>query len=115
MIKILDSEFFGCDFTLDSKISEISDVYEFISFILKCEEYYNLVIFDDEAMFIETNNLSFKDIEDFFIFLRDGYATGSIHNLIIKHIEELSLIRPDYRWYIANRRNDKIDSLFNSI
>ena len=79
MIKILDSEFFGCDFTLDSKISEISDVYEFICFILKCEEYYNLVIFDDEAIFIETNNLSFKDIEDFFIFLRDGYATESIH------------------------------------
>ena len=114
MIKILDSEFFGCDFTLDSKISEISDVYEFICFILKCEEYYNLVIFDDEAIFIETNNLSFKDIEDFFIFLRDGYATESIHNLIVKHIEELNLIRPDYRWYIANNRNNKIDSIFNS-
>ena len=117
MIKLLNEELNsnGYDLILDSRVSEISDVYDFISFIMACEIYYNLELFDDEAEFIEVKDLSFLDIEDLFIFLRDGYATDSIHKLIVDNIDWLSGIRPDYRWHIANRRNDKIDSLFNTI
>ncbi len=110
MIKILESEY-GLE--MDSKISEIYDTFDLISFLLSCEEYYNLEIFDDEAMFIEYKDLSFIDIEDLFIFLRDGYATESIDRLISENIEELSAIRPDYRWHLIERRNSKIDSLLN--
>lgn len=113
MIEILDKELQGYDLNLDSKISEIDDVVDFITFILSCEIYYNLDIFDDEAEFIEVKDLSFLDIEDLFIFLRDGYATDSIHKLIVDNIDWLSKIRPDYRWYLTNRRNDRIDLLFN--
>lgn len=101
----------GYDLDLDSKISDIFDVYDFISFIMDCEIYYNLEIFDDEAEFIEVKDLSFLDIEDFFIFLRDGYTTDSIHKLIVDNIDWLSRIRPDYKWYITNCRDSKIDSL----
>lgn len=112
MIKLLNElEPQGYDLNLDSKISEITDIFEFISFIMACEIYYNIEIFDDEAEFIEVKDLSFLDIEDLFIFLRDGYATDSIHKLIFDNINWLSRIRPDYRWYLANRRNDKIDSI----
>jgi hypothetical protein len=113
MIEILDKELQGYDLNLDSKISEIYDVVDFITFILSCEIYYNLDIFDEEAEFIEVKDLSFLDIEDFFIFLRDGYATESIHKLIVDNIDWLNRIRPDYRWYLANRRNDRINLLFN--
>ena len=113
MIKLLNEELNsnGYDLILDSRVSEITDVFEFISFIMSCEIYYNLEIFDDEAEFIEVKDLSFLDIEDFFIFLRDGYATDSIHKLIVDNINWLSRIRPDYRWYLVNRRNDRIISL----
>lgn len=113
MIKLLDDlNNQGYDLNLDSKISEINDVYDFISFIMSCETYYNLEIFDNEAEFIEVKDLSLLDIEDFFIFLRDGYATDSIHRLIVNNIDWLSGIRPDYRWYLANRRDDRINLLF---
>ena len=114
MIKILDSELNsnGYDLILNSKVSEINDIYDFISFIMACEIYYNLELFDDEAEFIEVKDLSFLDIEDLFIFLRDGYTTDSIHKLIVNNIDWLSRIRPDYRWYIINNRDSKIDSLF---
>jgi hypothetical protein len=115
MIKLLDDKLNskGYDFNSHSKISEITDVFEFISFIMACEIYYNLEIFDDEAEFIEVKDLSFLDIEDLFIFLRDGYATDSIHKLIVDNIDWLSRIRPDYRRYLANRRDDRINSIFN--
>ena len=113
MIKILEKNLFDYDLNLDSKVSEINDIYDFISFIMKCETYYNLEIFDAEAEFIEFKDLSFLDIEDFFIFLRDGYATDSIHKLIVNNIDWLNGIRPDYRWYLANLRDNRIDSIFN--
>jgi hypothetical protein len=115
MIKILEEHLFDYDLNLDSKVSDIDDVYDFINFIINCEIYYNMEIFDDEAEFIEFNDLSLRNVEDFFIFLRDGYATESIHKLIIDNIDWLSRIRPDYRWYIINNRDSKIDLLFNSI
>lgn len=114
MIKLLNEELNsnGHDLILDSRVSEINDIYDFISFIMACEIYYNIEIFDDEVEFIEVKDLSFLDIEDLFIFLRDGYATDSIHKLVVDNINWLSRIRPDYRWYIANNRNNKIYSLF---
>ena len=75
------------DLTLDSKPSDIHDGWDFVALIIECEKYYNFIIYDDEAMFIEEENLTFREIEDFFIFLRDGYATSSITKLIIDNIK----------------------------
>lgn len=81
------------DLNLDSKVSDITDGWDFVALILECEKYYNFIIYDDEAMFFEEKNLSFLQIEDFFIFLRDGYATSSITKLIIDNINRLKSCR----------------------
>ena len=101
----------GYDLDLDSKLSEIDDVYDFINFIIKCEEYYNFELYDDEAGFIEVKDLTFLQIEDFFIFLRDGYATEFIHNLVVSNINDLRLIRGYYGDYIVKNREIKLNDL----
>jgi hypothetical protein len=112
MIKILN-EFTEYNLNLDSKPSDMTDGLDFVAFILDCEKYYNFEINDDEAIFIETENLTFLQIEDFFIFLRDGYATPFIYNLIVKNINELKSNRPDYEKYIINHRDNKLNDLLN--
>ena len=101
------------DLTLDSKPSDIHDGWNFVALIIKCEEYYNFIIYDDEAMFIEEQDLSFLQIEDFFIFLRDGYATSFISKLIIDNINWLRPFRSEYESYIINNRDNKINDLLN--
>jgi hypothetical protein len=101
------------DLTLDSKPSDIRDGWDFVALIIECEKYYNFIIYDDEAMFFEEKNLSFLQIEDFFIFLRDGYATSFINKLIIDNINRLKSCRSEYESYIINNRNNKINDLLN--
>ena len=111
MLKILNE--IQPDLNLDSSPSDIKDAWDLIALILKCEEYYNFEINDSEAIFIETQNIKFGQIEDLFIFLRDGWATPFIHNLIINNINELKGNRPDYEIYIINQRDNKINDLLN--
>jgi len=113
MLQILSTELSGYDFDLNSRISEITEVYDFILFIMACEVYYNFEIFDDEAEFIELNDLTFLEVEDFFIFLRDGWATKYIHQLILNNINWIKKIRPEYEWYLRDLRNSKIDSILS--
>jgi hypothetical protein len=101
------------DLTLDSKPSDIHDGWDFVALIIECEKYYNFIIYDDEAMFFEEENLTFREIEDFFIFLRDGYATSSITKLIIDNINRLKSCRSEYEKYIINNRDNKINDILN--
>lgn len=101
------------DLTLDSKPSDIHDGWNFVALIIKCEEYYNFIIYDDEAMLFEDKDLTFLQIEDFFIFLRDGYATSFITKLIIDNINWLKSHRPEYENHIINNRDNKINDLLN--
>jgi acyl carrier protein len=94
MIKILN-EFTEYNLNLDSKPSDMTDGLDFVAFILDCEKYYNFEINDDEAIFIETENLTF------------------IYNLIVKNINELKSNRPDYEKYIINHRDNKLNDLLN--
>jgi hypothetical protein len=111
MIKILNE--IQSDLTLDSKVSDMYDVWDFVNLILECERYYNFIIYDDEAMFFEEKNLSFLQIEDFFIFLRDGYATSFITQLIIDNINRLKVNRTEYEKYVINNRDNKINDLLS--
>ncbi len=110
MLSILN-EFSVYNLNLDCKLSDITDVYDFISFMLKCEEYYNFEIYDNEAIFLETQDITFLQIEDFFIFLRDGFATPFISKLIIDNLNELKQNRPDYEKHIINKRDNIINDL----
>ena len=101
------------DLTLDSKPSDMDDGWDFVALIIECEKYYNFIIYDDEAMFFEEENLTFREIEDFFIFLRDGYATSSITKLIIDNINRLKSCRSEYEKYIINNRDNKINDILN--
>jgi hypothetical protein len=98
---------------LDSKVSDMYDGWDFVALILECEKYYNFIIYDDEAMLFEDKDLTFLQIEDFFIFLRDGYATSFISKLIIDNINWLRPFRSEYESYIINNRNNKINDLLN--
>lgn len=98
---------------LDSKPSNLIDGWDFVSIIIQCENYYNFIIYDDEAMFFEEKDLTFRQIEDFFIFLRDGYATSFINKLIIDNLNRLKVNRTEYESYIINNRNNKINDLLN--
>ena len=111
MLKILKEVIPEDNLNLDSRPSDITDGWDFVTIILKCEEYYNYEINDSEAIFIETQNIKFGQIEDLFIFLRDGWATPFIHNLIINNINELKGNRPDYEKYVINQRDNKINDL----
>ena len=111
MLKILNE--IQPDLNLDSKVSDMYDGWDFVALILECEKYYNFIIYDDEAMFIEEQDLSFLQIEDFFIFLRDGYATSFITQLIIDNINRLKSCRSEYESYIINNRDNKINDLLS--
>ena len=113
MKSILENELYEYNLDLDSKLSEIDDVYDFINFIMKCEEYYNFELYDDEAGFLEIKDLTFLQIEDFFIFLRDGFATEFIHNLVVSNLQDLKRIRKYYEDYIVKNRDNKLNNLLN--
>ena len=101
------------DLTLDSKVSDMYDGWDFVALMIECEKYYNFIIYDEEAMLFEEKDLSFLQIEDFFIFLRDGYATSFITKLIIDNINWLKKYRPEYENYIINNRDNKINDLLS--
>lgn len=110
MLNILKEVLPDDNLDLDSRPLDLNG-FDFVTIIIKCEEYYNFEINDDEAIFIEKENITFGQIEDFFIFLRDGWATPFIHNLIINNINELRVNRPNYEMYIINQRDKKINDL----
>ena len=112
MITILnEDEFQSYNLVLDSHFSEFKDFWDSIYFILRCEEYYNLEIFDSEVIFIESKDLSFKEIEELFLFIRDGFISDFIHQLILNNINDLKSIRSLYSDYITNNREQIISSL----
>lgn len=111
MLSILNKILSLYKFNLDSKVSDITDTLDYIVFIIECEEYYNYVIKDDEAIFFEEENLSFQQIDDFFTFLKGGETTPFIHRLITKNINRLKENRPEYESYIIDCRDRKIKKL----
>ncbi len=110
MLNILKEVLPDDNLDLDSRPLDLNG-FDFVTIIIKCEEYYNFEINDDEVIFIEKENITFGQIEDFFIFLRDGWTTPFIHNLIINNINELKSNRPNYEKYIIDQRDKKINDL----
>jgi hypothetical protein len=111
MQSIIDKVLSNYKLTMNSKVSEITDALDYVSFILECEEYYNFVINDDEAVFFEEENLSLKEIEEFFLFLKNSQTTDFIHGLITNNINRLKSNREEYESYIVDCRDKKIKSL----
>lgn len=111
MLNILNKILPEYNFGLDSRISDITDSWDYIAFIMECESYYSFEINDDEAIFFEEENLSFKQIEDFLLFLKNGSATPFIHTLITNNINRLKKNRPEYESYIVENRDSKIKKL----
>jgi hypothetical protein len=106
---ISDEVFEKYKLTLDSYLLDLKDFWDPIYFIIKCEELYEFQLFDDEVVFMEKENLSFRQIDEFIKFLKTGIASDYIQKSIIKNIKELKDIRPIYIEYI---RNNRINSLF---
>lgn len=96
---------------LDSKISDIKDGWDYINLIISCEEAYDFVLKDSEAMFFESKDFNFEELEEFIVFLKTGVTTQRTHNTILNNINELNDIRDIYMKYIIDNRNNKINDL----
>ncbi len=111
MKDILDKILPEYNFGLDSRISDITLGWDYVAFIMECELHHGFEINDDEAIFFEEENLSFQEIEDFFLFLKNGSATPFVHALIANNINRLKKNRPEYESYIVESRDRKIRKL----
>ena len=107
----IDSVFIDFNFNLESKICDIKDCWDFVYFFIRCEEVYEIVLFDLEVCILETKNLSFRQLDEFINFLKSNIITEFIHSFIINNINELKGIREVYLDYIISNRNNKIDLL----
>jgi hypothetical protein len=96
---------------LDSKINEITDVYESSNFIIECEKIYDLQLRDLEAMFFERKNFSFGEIHELITFLKDGTDSPFVHKTIKENINELKEIRSIYGEYIINKRDSFLNEM----
>lgn len=93
----------------NSKPSDFDDFYDFVNFIIECEEKYDLQLFDTEATFFESKNLTFKQIHHFIEFILTGNCHESILNLIDS--KEIRNEREIYKEFRQKRREEKINKL----
>jgi hypothetical protein len=107
--EILNDEFSEYGLNENSKPSDFEDFYDFISFIITCEKKYDLQIFDAEASFFESKNLTFKQIHYFFEFILTGNCHESILNLIDS--KEIRNEREIYKEFKKKQRDEKINKL----
>ena len=111
MQSILDNTLPQYNLGLDSKINEITDVYESINFIIECENIYDLQLRDLEAMFFERKNFSFGELHEIITFLKDGTDSPFVHKTITENISELKEIRSIYGEYIINKRDSFLNEM----
>jgi hypothetical protein len=111
MMQGLLNQLEGYNLDLDSKISDIKDGWDYIYLIISCEEAYDFVLNDSEAMFFESKDFSFSELDEFIVFLKTGVATQRTHNTVLDNINELNDIREIYMEYIIDNRDNKINDL----
>jgi hypothetical protein len=85
--------------------------YDPVYLIIKCEKIYNVVLFIQEAIFIDTDGLSMRNIHNLFMFLKkEKEPNDDVIKWINNNIEEISKVRPFYLEYL---RNNKLNKIFN--
>ena len=99
MQSILDNTLPEYNLGLDSKINEITDVYDTVNFFMECEKIYDLQLIDLEAMFFERKKFSFGELHELITFLKDGTDSPFVHKTIKENINELKEIRSIYGEY----------------
>jgi hypothetical protein len=109
MLRIISKDY--SHLHLDSHLSDLEDFYDFIYVITQCEELYDIQLFDSEAILLEKSDLSFRQLEDFIIFLKSGNFTDFIYSFIIENISDLKDIR---ECYLKTIRDSKIDSIISN-
>lgn len=107
--EILNSEYSDYGLNENSKPSDFEDFYDFVNFIIECEKKYDVSIFDAEATFFESKNLTFKQIHHFIEFILTGNCHESILNLIDS--KEIRNEREIYKEFKQKRREEKINKL----
>ena len=111
MQSILDNTLPEYNLGLDSKLNDITDVYESINFIMECEKIYDFQLMAEEAMFFERKNFSFRELHEFITFLKDGTDSPFVHKTITENISELKEIRSIYGEYIINKRDSFLNEM----
>jgi hypothetical protein len=111
MQSILDNTLPEYNLGLDSKLNDITDVWDSINFIMECEKIYDFQLMAEEHCFFESKNFSFGEIHEFITFLKDGTDSPFVHKTITENISELKEIRSIYGEYIINKRDSFLNEM----
>ena len=111
MLSILNKTLAEYGLGLESRISDISDVWDYIAFVMECEFHYGFELKDLEAMFFERKDFSFGELHEFMTFLKTGVDSPFVHATIAENISELKEIRSLYEDYIIDKRDSFLDGI----
>ena len=111
MLSILNNILPEYGLGLESRISEITDGWDYIAFVIECEVHYGFELKDLEAMFFERQDFSFGELHEFMTFLKTGVDSPFVHATIAENISELKEIRSLYEDYIIDKRDSFLSGI----
>jgi hypothetical protein len=79
--------------TPNSNILDIENVYDFIYLFIRCEEVFEIKIWDLEVEIFERNNVKVSQLFEYFDFLKNKNLTDFVDNFFNKNKNDLIKIR----------------------
>jgi len=96
------------DLNLDSNLLDIEDMWDLIYFFIKCEENFDVQIWDLEIEILERKNVKVSEVFEYFEFLKNQKITKFVNNFYIENKNDLIEVRQKE---IESIRNKKINDL----
>lgn len=97
------------DLNLESKIIDVKDMWDCLYFFIRCEELYNINIFDTEAELIEEEKAKIYQIFEYCEFIKNNKLTDFVIDFISRNQKEIIKVRPEA---ISLIRENKLKKLF---
>jgi hypothetical protein len=96
--------------TPNSNILDVGDGWDFIYLVVKCEEVFDIQIWDSEVEILERNNVKVSQLFEYFDFLKNQNLTEFVNRFFIENKNDLIKIRQNE---IALILDKKINNLIN--
>ena len=96
------------DLNLDSNLLDIEDMWDLIYFFIKCEENFDVQIWDLEIEILERKNVKVSEVFEYFEFLKNQKITKFVNNFYIENKNDLIEVRQKE---IESIRDKKINDL----
>ncbi len=94
--------------TLDSNLLDIEDMWDLLYFFIKCEDNFDVQIFDLEAEMLERKNVKISEVFEYFDFLKNKKLTEFVNRFFIENKNDLIGVRQKE---IESIRDKKITDL----